>query len=320
MTSRSVCVAVVSRNRPAMVRNAIASLQSIEAPQGTSVTILLVENGTGEELGTLVRDLASRPSDRAFVFEVEPEVGISSARNRALRYAYENACDRLAFIDDDEIASSTWLVDLTRVMEAREAQLVGGPVRPFVRETLNLPQGMVWRGYLRRCAKVERRALRWDQALSGRGPVIITNNWLVDVAFCRTAGLMFDPRFNLSGGEDTDFFHRFISAGGTSAWAPDAVAFEEMPGERLTAGYQFARAANSTNTRLQTRLRPRARVIECAGLLLFKSIIGLVLALASFVTFGMTLYSASRNLGIAAGAALALLQVPTAHYRSTTGG
>lgn len=315
-----VCVAVVSRDRPKMVARLVASLQSLSIPPDAEVTLLLVENGDGSVLGGLAEAIRATTAPYRFAFEVEPKLGISSARNHALAYALENGFDRLAFVDDDETVAPAWLVCLLEEMRRSGAQLVGGPVLPLIQARLTWLQSILWRGYSHRCRKVERRAFLRKQRGSDGAIVILTNNWLLDLGFCRSHPIAFDERFNLSGGEDTAFFRLFKRMGGATSWAPEAVVHEEIPATRLSIGYQFARSAGSAATRLSMRSkRGPAGWIEPIALVFVKTIVATIMLILLPISLGATLYGAVRNYGIAAGAALALFGAGSTHYATTTG-
>lgn len=315
-----ICVAVVSRDRPKMVERLVTSLQRLRIPPGSEVTLLLVENGDGSVLGGLAEAIRAIPAPYRFAFEVEPRLGISSARNHALAYALENGFDNLAFVDDDETVTPAWLVGLLEEMRRSGTQLVGGPVRPLIQARLTWLQRIVWKGYSRRCRKVERRAFLRKQRGSDGAVVILTNNWLLDLGFCRSNPMAFDDRFNLSGGEDTAFFRLLKRLGGATSWAPEAVVHEEVSARRLSIAYQFRRNAGSAATRLGMRSRrPPIGWIEPIALVVVKTVVATILLILVPISLGATLYGAIRNYGIAAGAALALRGARSTHYATTTG-
>jgi succinoglycan biosynthesis protein ExoM len=69
------------------------------------------------------------------------------------------------------------------------------------------------------------------------------NNVLFSARLVREEGLglRFDPRFNFTGGEDTDFFTRAWEQGASIVASDRPVVFEEMPAERCTYWRQVRR-------------------------------------------------------------------------------
>jgi hypothetical protein len=68
-----------------------------------------------------------------------------------------------------------------------------------------------------------------------------TCNCIVDLHCVTAAGLAFDERYNHTGGEDTLFFKRLKEAGGTIAWAEEAIVHEFVPRHRMRAGWLWRR-------------------------------------------------------------------------------
>ena len=61
-------------------------------------------------------------------YEVEPNRGVSFARNRSVRMAGE--CDYVGFVDDDEFVEENWLDELLNAQVLYNADVVLGPVLP----------------------------------------------------------------------------------------------------------------------------------------------------------------------------------------------
>jgi succinoglycan biosynthesis protein ExoM len=80
------------------------------------------------------------------------------------------------------------------------------------------------------------------------------------------ASLRFDLALGKSGGEDTDYFHRLTSMGGTIAQAPKALVYEPVPRERAAMGWLLRRRLRmgQTHGTLLGGARPKAVVIATA--------------------------------------------------------
>ena len=70
--------------------------------------------------------------------------------------------------------------------------------------------------------------------------------------------VLFDPRFGLTGGEDSDFFERMIKKGRRFVWCNEAVVYEAVPVARQSRAYHLKRAMirGLTTARQFPRLGP----------------------------------------------------------------
>ncbi len=317
-----ICVGVLTRDRPVMARKLLASLQKLEVPDNSRVSVVLIENGGSRDLARLTTEFSPCGAISALHYMNEAQPGVVISRNRALEFALNGNFDRLAFIDDDEVADPCWLKNLSQEMSRTGAELAGGPVRPFVRIAPDqIWKKIIWKGYQARCRHVEGRANLYHQLGFYGRTMLATNNWLVDTAFCRRHALRFDPQFNLTGGEDSDFFRRAVLLQAKTSWVPSAIVYEEIPSERLSFVYQFERSHDQSlvsyhrkygkHTILKYLLTPVSAVFSAAQ--------GLLLLLLAPLTLGHTLYRAARKFGAASGRISGLFGSRTEHYAKVTG-
>jgi hypothetical protein len=189
---------------------------------------------------------------------VEPEPGITAVRNRALA---ECSGRRLvAFIDDDELPRSGWLSSLVRQWEesGRPAGVSGRIVPEFSGE----PDPWLLAGRF-----FERRNMPSGTSLD----LAATGNLLLDVSQVLALGLSFDPRFGLTGGEDSLFSQQLVRAGGRLVWCAESVAVDRVPPERMTRRWVLQRARSHGNasgrvalemaTTASSRVRVRVRLL-----------------------------------------------------------
>lgn len=161
-------------------------------------------------------------------YAVEPEPGISQARNHALQLALRSA-ELVAFIDDDEVPEPTWLAEFLAARERSQADVVTGPVLSFFPE---LVPAWVVRG------KFFERARHPDGAEMG---VAATGNVLIHRRVFERLDTWFDPALGLSGSSDTLFFMRVKRAGFRIVWADHAEAVEWVPASRATVRWLLRR-------------------------------------------------------------------------------
>ncbi|AOZ48485.1 hypothetical protein A8L58_15160 [Acidipropionibacterium acidipropionici] len=278
---RRLVVAVATYRRPQLLAGLLPLLDEqarAVSSEGLSTEILVVDNDPEGSAGPEVTALTL---ETPLTLVSEPRPGLTAARNRILDEA--GNAGLLAFIDDDEQPSSGWLTRLLEVMTATEATAVTGPVESSPVEPLDMwLKGTEVFARARHSTGTTRRALA-------------TNNLLLDLHQVRDMSLRFDPRFGLTGGEDSMFGQSLLRRGGTIVWCDEAVVRERVPEDRLTRAWALNRATRSGETwvRVRTVDPPRLRA---AGLRLRYAATGAVRW-----TLGTALALISRARGDAEG-------------------
>jgi succinoglycan biosynthesis protein ExoM len=227
--SRAV-IAVLTYLRPEGLKQLLPLLieQAAGAPPGTKV--LVIDNDPEGSARSVVQSLGSRVVE--YVNETRP--GIAAARSRALQEA--RGARFLAFIDDDERPSAGWLASLLETYRRTGAAAVVGPV---VSEFAVQPEEWITRGGF-----FLRRRLPTGTEVS----VAATNNLLLDLEQISRLRIDFDPRFGLTGGEDTLFTRQIIQRGGKIVWCDEALVADVVPRDRSTRKWVLQRAFSSGNT------------------------------------------------------------------------
>lgn len=226
MPSVDVSVAILTCDRPDDLRAALASLVNQETGGRFAYEVVVVDDGTGDGTGAVVREVAAGAPVVVRAVRTS-KVGVARARNAgtaAARGAW------IACFDDDQWAAPDWLAQLLATAAEEDALCVGGA------RTLTLPPGD--RPPLSRTARV----LLGEHDLpagvrhypADRRELPNTGNALIHRSvFERVGG--FDPSFQ--GGSDTDFFWRVAQAGFVIAHAPGALAAHIIPESRLAPSY-----------------------------------------------------------------------------------
>jgi glycosyltransferase involved in cell wall biosynthesis len=210
---------------------------------------IVSEYGTREDVRLLIADNSAEGSARA-VFEEhcvefhgrgryvhEPRRGYSNVRNALIGNAGE--VDAIAMIDDDEIPAPGWLDNLRAAQERSGADVVAGPV------VSELPPGTP--SWYASSGIFEAEAPAFPEG--GDMPWCASNNTLVLADVFRRVPEGFDPKFNKTGGTDTNFFMRAKLRGCSIAWTHTAVVHEFVPRNRLTPRWLFRRATRAGNSR-----------------------------------------------------------------------
>ena len=184
-------------------------------------------------------DLDAAATSR-LVYVHEPEPGIVAGRNRALSQAHGS--DALVFIDDDEIPSPGWLKALVSTWRAQGCAAVTGPTPPTFE--IDPSAWVVASGAFD----------SWEAADGAQVRSADTGNLLLDLAVVEGLGLRFDPRYGLTGGEDTLFTRQLTRAGGVIRFAAGAVVTKRVPAARARRTWVLERSLRSGSSWARVRI------------------------------------------------------------------
>ena len=210
-------------------RAALAGGQS-EAAESSGQAVLSEPSGSAD-------------SDKAtsrLVYVHEPEPGIVAGRNRALSQAHGS--DALVFIDDDEIPSPGWLKALVSTWRAQGCAAVTGPTPPTFEVD---PSAWV---------TASGAFDSWEAADGAQVRSADTGNLLLDLAVVEDLGLRFDPRYGLTGGEDSLFTRQLTRAGGVIRFAAGAVVTKRVPAARARRTWVLERSLRSGSSWARVRI------------------------------------------------------------------
>jgi glycosyltransferase involved in cell wall biosynthesis len=237
MTERlSVTVCITTFRRPEGLRALLRSIDTIRFDRVAEpqISIVVVDNDAEAPLGG-PRQQLDLPCRFPLTYVVEPKRGLSAARNCALDSVPAHG-EFIVFVDDDERVEPQWLDALLATQRATGADVVQGAVlAAFERPP---PTGLR------------------DLGLHDVGPFVegetldfgATGNVLISKRALERSGARFDMHYNLSGGEDVDFFAKLSAAGCRIAGSARAIAHETVPMERTTPAWIRARAFRKGNT------------------------------------------------------------------------
>ena len=205
----------------------VRAARSVFAQLGVAhVELIAVDNSPeGSALATF--EALSKEAPIPFRWSHAPLPGVAQARNAALMLARG---DLIAWLDDDEEATSTWLASLIAVRRATGAQSVFGPVHAYA------AQGARTRTFF------ERLYSRLGPARSGVTPHTYGIGNSLQPRRMFDGGAPFDSRADQRGGEDDMLFASWREAGATFAWAADAVVIEHLGVERTKLAHGLKRS------------------------------------------------------------------------------
>ena len=213
--NRSIDIGVCTFRRPELA-DTLRSLAAMEMPEGFDISVIVADNDDTPSAQALVTAL-SQELALPVRYRHAPARNISVARNACLD---ASAADFLAFIDDDETASTRWLAELVATAGDSGATAVLGPVRALYR-----PDAPDWmrRGDFHSTLPV------WVRGEIRTG---YTCNVLLRMGSDSLRGRRFSLARGQTGGEDTEFFDQMVKAGGRIAFAQEAWVDEVVPRSR----------------------------------------------------------------------------------------
>ncbi|WP_171134830.1 glycosyltransferase family 2 protein [Ruegeria sp. HKCCD7221] len=298
-----IAICIATYLRPEGLRNLVESLnrQVLEAP-GIRVTLVIADNAPDAPATEALGDIGEL-SHWPVIYTIEYERGIVSARNRTLNEAPVDA-DYIAFLDDDEEASEDWLAQMLQAMTLPDTVAVQGTVEPRYRQPP--PDWIEALNLFRMGPYVQGAAL----------PAAATNNAMADAAIIRERGLRFDPRFNITGGEDEEFFSRLRDGGGMIRAAADALVWDDVPENRMTLRWLGRRWFRMGNTLSRIALIRRqgiaTRALKSVAAMGWGALTCLCLGFGSRARFYRGWLEILRGAGMVAG----LLRFDFAEYSS----
>lgn len=247
-----IAVCIATYKRPHLLSELLHSFASVATPAGHSIEIRIVDNDARGSARSTVEH-HQRCSRLPIHYACQPERNIARARNAALDMG---PADLLAFIDDDETASPSWLVELVAAMH-EQTDLAIGNVEPKFEAR---PPGWVQRGRFHfKGSGDPGDAVPWKSARTSN--CALRGHWIYE------RGLRFDERFGKSGGEDTELFKRIHGLGGVFAAAPRSLVIETVHQEQCRLSWLMQRFwRNGINyERLVARDEQRHPLVRCTA-------------------------------------------------------
>jgi succinoglycan biosynthesis protein ExoM len=319
----NVAVAVLTRDRPAMLARCLHSLAELRVPEDTKVSYIVVENGDSGQAQDVTDEFAGGLKDTEVMFRHVPKPSIPAARNEALRAAALHGADLIAFIDDDECAEPEWLRSMIDRFRDSNLELIGGPVSP----RFDPHDGSYW---MRRAedglrSYYENRSRRAQQQLENgqqRRIMIVTNNWLGDMRLFTERGLKFNEDLAASGGSDMRYYRDCRAAGVHSGWVPKAEVIETVSPDRLSIAYQFRRAIHQSRMTFRIKAAdrgPRRATLRNLPIIAVRTLLLPLHVPLLVVSGGKSVIYSARSLGWICGQVSAMCGAQSDLYRKTTG-
>jgi glycosyltransferase involved in cell wall biosynthesis len=227
-----ITLALCTHNHAERLRRTLDDLGQL-IPPSRPWEIIVVDNASSDETPALLADAGWRLEGVPVRIVREEKLGLSHARNRALR---EAEGEYLVFIDDDETADPHWLAAYQQAAQDHAPEALGGRIEVLFEQG----ERPVWLeddllGFLGRLNHGE---ARW---LSDPSTPIYGGNFMFRRKVFETIG-DFDTdlgrkgRVN-TGGEDTEIYRRLLAAGCKARWVPEAIIYHRIQAGKLRRAY-----------------------------------------------------------------------------------
>lgn len=217
MTKPIISVCICTFRRPSVCET-ISSIVAQQVSDELSFEIVVADNDVDPSAREYIESMKRKHPDVDITYVHAPARNISIARNACL----DNATGTwIAFIDDDEVATETWLQTHFDNARAQSFDVSIGPVLAIYPD--HAPQWI-------------KDADFHTLNVSHHRPVVTghTSNSFFKRAHPAIKSLRFNEARGRTGGEDTQFFYECFLAGAVLGETPNAIAHEPVHENRLS--------------------------------------------------------------------------------------
>jgi glycosyltransferase involved in cell wall biosynthesis len=227
-----ITVALCTHNHADRLARTLRDLGLVDPPT-RGWEIVIVDNGCTDGTRELLTDESWRPVNVPVRIVHEKKLGLSNARNCALKTAEG---DYLVFIDNDETPDPQWLIAYERDMLEHVPDALGGPIEVIfehgARPSWLQDELLGFLGHL------DHGGGRW---LTDPATPFYGGNFAVKTAIFAEIG-EFDSELGRkgrvnTGGEDTEFYRRLIENKYVVRWVPDATIYHRIRADKLRKSY-----------------------------------------------------------------------------------
>lgn len=227
-----ITVALCTHNHADRLQRTLNDIGKLAAP-ARPWEIVVVDNACSDDSPQMLADPGWHPANVPVRVVREMRLGLSNARNRALKEAHG---EYLLFVDDDETPDPQWLVAYEREILAHAPDALGGRIEVLF-EGGDRPAWLQDEilGFL---GQLNHGDARW---LNEPDTPFYGGNFTIRRKLFATVG-EFDPdlgrkgRIN-AGGEDTEFYRRLLDGGYSVRWVPDAIIYHRIRADKLRRSY-----------------------------------------------------------------------------------
>lgn len=270
MMKRTLTICICTFRRLSLV-DTLLSIKNQQVSNDIQLDVVVVDSDSAGSAKKIVDSiLVDYPFSVNYVVADHP--GISAARNKALE---ESRGDFVAFIDDDEFASPTWISDLVQCADKYRASVVFGHVKSVYPD-----KSPVWI----KNSDLFAKSTKATGTRVNHGP---TCNTLIDRSVINIENQKFDLSFGTTGGEDTEFFHRLSRHNVVMVTCQEAIVYETVEEHRLNLKFLLRKAIRVGETYYKI-FEIKKNAIH-RSIFLFRSTLQFLILL--FLSFAVILFS-----------------------------
>ena len=199
------------------------------------IQICIVDNDPAASAKQVVDDWQEKLAF-PIIYEVEKRPGIPFVRNKLVSIA-RNA-EFIVFIDDDEIATPTWLDELLSVQARFDADVVMGSLAPIYEES---PPAWILKGDFH-------ASNRFQDGLTTSS--LLTGNVLLRSRLFSKLAIAFEEEMALTGGTDVLLGRHLRKHGVEFYWADNALVNEIVPAQRCRVKWLLLRRFRGGSVRV----------------------------------------------------------------------
>ena len=193
-----------------------------------NIDIIVVDNDIERTAEAITNELKTIHADRfTIIYHSYPKKGLSYVRNEIFRKALECSPDYILCIDDDEYATTEWIIQLLLTITKNKCDIAMGPVIPEIEFPVSSAISYWFKS----------PRIMNDQELNK----FDSGNFIICTKFLVKNNLEFDPRFNLTGAEDSYFGVMALKMGAKIYRAGGAIAYETISENRASLNWLIKR-------------------------------------------------------------------------------
>ncbi len=221
-----VLITLCTCKRPLMLKECLLSVNSLEIPDGIRAEVLVVDNDKNKSAEPVIKELQNSLKLKLH-YVIEPNRGISNARNKQLTEAIKLGASHILMFDDDELLTEKTLINHVEFYSNNENVIISSGPTPCKFD--NSYPSYIKKHFVFKQKTTKKTGLIRNTCASG--------NVFFPVSLVRDFGLRFSDEYVYMGGEDGDFFKKASDKGFTIAWNNDAVIYEVIPKARANINY-----------------------------------------------------------------------------------